>query len=165
MIALKEALDQKYRYQVDASNVFSWENVAGLCNMRLINATSEMILVVKFMEVIQHKEFIERSKDEVMACFKACKLHSGISNDDLLQAALKWMEDNEPFPELIEQLDLTKVVTLHWKMPLNVNFCLGILLNINDSGSTKQEKQQTVVYITAHGGVIPVNNLRWQMSV
>ena len=36
---------------------------------------------------MQHEEFSDLSKDEVLAYFKKCK-HSGISNDDLLQAAL-----------------------------------------------------------------------------
>ena len=68
------------------------------------------------------------------------------------------MEENEPFPELIEQLDLTKCshIALEDAMKREVLPQNTVEL-INDSGNLKQEKQ-TMVYITAHRGVIVDEN-------
>ena len=155
MTILKEALDLKYKYTVVPSNVFTWAKVADLYSMPQLKDMCDRIQLVKFKEVIKHEEFSGLSKDDVVEYFKRCKQYSGISSDDLLQAALTWMEDNETFPELIQQIDLKKCtpsalenVLNHPGMPQNIG---APTENCEDR---KQEKQQTMVYVTNETGII-----------
>ena len=98
--ALKEALDIKYKGEVVPSNVLSWAKVADLHSMPLLKDMCDRIQLVKFTAVIENDEYVKLSSDEVLKYFEVCKLYAGISSDDLLQAALKWMEENEPFQSL-----------------------------------------------------------------
>ena len=149
MTALKEALDLKAKYHVTPSNVLNWSKVADLYSLPHLKNVCDRIQLVKFVEVIQHEEYCKLSKHEVLMCFKKCKDYSGISSDDLLQAALTWMERNEPSLELIQEIDLRecsqnalKAVMNHSAMPQN------IVTLLENCDKVKPEKQQTMVYVT-----------------
>ena len=148
MAGLKESLDQKLKNQVDSSNVFHWAKVADMYNLPQLTSLCDRIQLLKFKHVVEHKEFCELPKDEVLTYIKKCKEYSGIGNDDLLTAALKWVDNNEPFPELIQEIDLDKCsqVTLkavksHPAIPQN-----SAAQNEEHVGA-KQEKE-TLAYIS-----------------
>ena len=159
MTVLKEALGLKYKYQVAPSNVFSWAKVADLYSMPQLKDMCDRIQLVKFKEVIKHEEFSGLSKDDVVEYFKRCKQYLGISNDDLMQASLTWMEANESFPQLLQEVDVKKCTpraledaTNHPAMPPNV---VTPIANCDDRN---QEKHQTWVYLTSEDGVIVDTN-------
>ena len=127
MDALKEALDQKYKYHVYPCNALSWAKIADLYGLPLLTDMCDRIRLVKFKQVVKHNEFCDLSKGEVLKYFMKCKEYSGICNDDLLEAALKWIDNNEPFPELLQQIDFTKcpqstlkAAVNHPAMPQNI---------------------------------------------
>ena len=148
LTALKEGLDLKYKYHIVPSNVFNWAKVADRYNMPQMTDMCDRIQLVKFLEVVQHDEYRELPKVDVLKYFEKCKQYSGISSDDLLQAALTWMKLNEPFPELIRLIDLSKCAesTLetaanHPAMPRNI-------VPVTEFDETVEDKEQTLVYVT-----------------
>ena len=145
---LKESFDQKFKDQVDSSSVFHWAKVADMYNLPQLTSLCDRIQLLKFQHVVEHKEICELLKDEVLMYIKKCKEYSGICNDDLLNVALKWVDNNEPFPELIQQIDLDKCsedtledVESHRAVPQNI-----VAQNEKHLG-TKQETE-TLAFIT-----------------
>ena len=152
MTALKEALDIKYKGEVVPSNVLSLAKVADLHSMPLLKDMCDRIQLVCFTEVIKNDEYAKLSSDEVLKYFEMCKLYAGISSDDLLQAALKWMEENEPFPELMQQIDLMKCSPSALEAAVNRSDTpQDIVALIKKCNITKQQKQQSLVYMTCDG--------------
>ena len=156
MTALKEALDLKAKYHVTPSNVLSWSKVADLYSLPHLKDMCDRIQLVKLVEVIQHEEYCKLSKHEVLIYLKKCTDYSGISSDDLLQAALTWMERNEPSLELIQEIDLKKcsqnalkAVMNHSAMPQNI---------VETFTTVKPGKQQTMMYVTLNECIIVDNN-------
>ena len=167
MDGLTKDLEVKYKYKVVPSNVLSWAKVADMYNLLILKETCDRIQLVKFKEVVKCEEFHKLSKEEVLLYFKKCKPYSGISSDDFLHAAVIWMAENEPFPELITQIDLKKcsqsalkAAVSHPAIPPSV---ITRLKNCKKGRRKKQEKQQTMAYITSRECVFVCKNaqLRW----
>ena len=158
MTALKEALDRKFRYHVYPCDVFHWAKIADMFNLPKLTSICDRIQLVKFKEVVKHKEFCELPKDEVLKYITKCKEYSGIYNDDLLTAALKWVDNNEPFPELMQQIDLEKcsqgtlkAAAKHPAMPQN------IIAQLENFDNGKRETQPTLVYVMIEEGIMVDN--------
>ena len=154
MAGLKESLDQKFKNQVELSNVFHWAKVADMYNLPQLTSMCDRIQLLKFNHVVKHKEFCELPKDEVLKYITKCKEYSGICNDDLLTAALKWVDNNEPFPELMQQIDLEKcsqgtlkTVGSHPAIPQNI--CTQ-----NEKHLGIKQGKETLAFITAEKCVV-----------
>ena len=119
----------------------------------------DRIQLVSFKEVIMHEEFPELPKEDVLKYLKKCKQYSGISSDDLLHAALKWMDHNEPFSELIQQVDWKKCSQTALKSAAkHPAISQNTVAQYENFDGMMQEKEKTVAYITYDECVIVDND-------
>ena len=104
MAALKSTLDHEAKHRVVPSTVLSWLMFADVHNLPLLTDMCNRIQVLKFREVVQNAEFFKLSKEDLMQYMQKCQKHPAITRDDLLMAAMTWMQENEPLDDLLEEM-------------------------------------------------------------
>ena len=90
---------------------------------------------------------------------KKYKQYSGMCNDDLFCAVLKWIDNNKRFPELQKEIDFAKCSQSILEASVNHKALpRSIAKEIKKRSGTKQEKQQTLAYVTSEECVVADQN-------
>ena len=158
MTALIEAFDQTYRHRICPSNVLSWSKVADLYSLPLLMEMCDRIKFVKFKQVIKQRQFLKLSRDEVLMYFRKCTQFLEFCRNDLLWAALIWMDNNEQFPELVQLIDLDRCSRRALEAAIGRAVMPQLIATqiegVLEKRDMKQDKEQTLVYIAYDESVI-----------
>ena len=152
MAALKDGLEVAAKKRVKANNVLSYRSIADLYRLPNLMDMCERVQLVKFADVMKGAEFLALTKDDMVEYMKKCADYSGISEDELLQAVLLWMDNNEPSMELMQMVklqDCSKEVlqsaSRHNAMPQEA---LELICKRLADSSACSKTLQTMAYVT-----------------